>query len=667
MKLGRISRITCVAAIVTFTSLALGDATNCFAANRAVVDDLDKVAFVRRHRDSIVELDFGGVPVPTDNRVEVDLEKLRVNEMADLKTLNLGGTSITDADLRFLETLTNLESLDLQYTRISDSGMSSLASLSKLRALNLSGTRVSPRGLRLLADLGLRRLILKGAGDVSQLRFLQAFEDLEHIDLTHTPASYAPIGPSLQRLSRLKTLVISRNAVTDAQLSSLARVGKLLTLQPDTHFGIEALPPTLPRPALDLRETRVTASGLRVLTKAKALRSLNLSNTSVRTLAELPPLPNLEVLQAKNAGLNGDGGIFQLRWCRKLRVLNLNDNEWLSDSCFKHVMLAIDHDGGVFFPNLRSLSLQSTRIGDKGLAFLENLRSLETLDLKRSTFTDASMKSIRKIRGLRRLELGPAFTDAALKSLRDFPKLEHLALTHNASESGVEDISKTPTLISLAITSWRPTPPAIAALRKIEGLKILHLRAATLPNGAEASFSKLRHLKSLRLEGMDLPSSLFDHFDRNSDLRQLILQHCQFEEAGIRNPQRLSQLESVHLEAISADAVLNAFTAFPRLESIAVLTPNLSRETLTNMTELSNVKRMVVYIPEGLPENLWIDNLSTMSQLNSLTIAASSRQEMRPVAIKRLAQRLAKTKVAGAARHSLRLHPNVHGFDLLGY
>ena len=47
-------------------------------------------------------------------------------ELKDLKGLYLGGTGVTDAGLKHLETMTQLETLDLTRTRVTGRGVSRL-------------------------------------------------------------------------------------------------------------------------------------------------------------------------------------------------------------------------------------------------------------------------------------------------------------------------------------------------------------------------------------------------------------------------------------------------------------------------------------------------------------------------------------------------------------
>ena len=72
---------------------------------------------------------------------------------ANVRRLDLGGTSVTDAGLAALKTMSNLQRLHLERTVITDAGLRCLANLDQLQYLNLYDTRVSDSGLKDLAAL----------------------------------------------------------------------------------------------------------------------------------------------------------------------------------------------------------------------------------------------------------------------------------------------------------------------------------------------------------------------------------------------------------------------------------------------------------------------------------------------------------------------------------
>ena len=72
---------------------------------------------------------------------------------ANVRWLDLGGTSVTDAGLEQLAAMPNLTRLHLERTGISDEGLPRLAALSQLEYLNLYATDITDAGLQHLQDL----------------------------------------------------------------------------------------------------------------------------------------------------------------------------------------------------------------------------------------------------------------------------------------------------------------------------------------------------------------------------------------------------------------------------------------------------------------------------------------------------------------------------------
>jgi Leucine-rich repeat (LRR) protein len=85
-----------------------------------------------------------------NNRNITDAALERIKGMKNLRTLNIGLTSITDEGLKNLRGLSNLTTLSVMRTTVSDNGLADLACLRKLESLNLRETRVTEEGIKRL-------------------------------------------------------------------------------------------------------------------------------------------------------------------------------------------------------------------------------------------------------------------------------------------------------------------------------------------------------------------------------------------------------------------------------------------------------------------------------------------------------------------------------------
>ena len=83
----------------------------------------------------------------------VDKALVPLRDVLGLVALGLGGTKIKDADLAYIEGLTNLNRLNLENTSVTDAGLVHLKGLVNLNYLNLYGTTVTDVGLEQLKGL----------------------------------------------------------------------------------------------------------------------------------------------------------------------------------------------------------------------------------------------------------------------------------------------------------------------------------------------------------------------------------------------------------------------------------------------------------------------------------------------------------------------------------
>ena len=86
-------------------------------------------------------------------------ELVRLN---NLRTLDLGFAKVTDAGLRDLALLKNLQELDLPRTQVTDAGMKELVGLENLRLLNVRASKVTDAGLKVVAQLKNLRALKPG-------------------------------------------------------------------------------------------------------------------------------------------------------------------------------------------------------------------------------------------------------------------------------------------------------------------------------------------------------------------------------------------------------------------------------------------------------------------------------------------------------------------------
>ena len=195
--------------------------------------------------------------------VEIDLSETKVTDddlrllsnLAELRTLNLHRTGISDAGIEHVVGLKHLTTLTLGDTRITNAGLKALTELEQLQFIGLHGTLVDDAGVKhLKAFPHLKSLFLSKSGVTDEgLKSVKSLVDLELLWLAESHITDAGLA-ELETLSGLKSLSLEKTTITDKGLLHLAGLNELVYL--------------------DVRGTKVTASGLSRLTSKNKVKHL---------------------------------------------------------------------------------------------------------------------------------------------------------------------------------------------------------------------------------------------------------------------------------------------------------------------------------------------------------------------------------------------------------
>lgn len=199
--------------------------------------------------------------------------------LSSLEELSIGGGRWTEDELVVLESLPNLRRLQVASTDVTDRTMATIGKLKRLEYLNLGMTRVTKRGLNQLNGL-------------TNLRTLDAFA----YSTGESIVDEVPLN--LSTLTNLKTLVLTRFALVDSDLASVANMRQLEWLRLSGTFteqGLVYLKDLGNLKNLSVNEiTCSTGDGLARMAGLTGLRDLKLTGrVTDAALARLAPLPSL--------------------------------------------------------------------------------------------------------------------------------------------------------------------------------------------------------------------------------------------------------------------------------------------------------------------------------------------------------------------------------------
>ncbi len=295
---------------------------------------LDGVYFERRETD--------------DKIVERLVPKLR--QVASLRWLELRDSSITDAAMHDIATLTQLKRLFIRSsaddsaprTQITDMGLAQLKSLRKLRHLSLGGCTIDGSAFEHLGALRHLELIDLRETDFNDAaaRHLPQFPYLTCLNLWKTRVTDAAAG-EIAHLGRLEELYFWDNKLTDAAAAELAKLTRLKVL--------------------DLSGTQFSDAGVRELRTLSELQEMRLDNTLVQDACvdEFPKLRDLQVGWTRAS----DTLLERASRLPELRSLDCCECEHVSDAGLKYLENATSLER-LFFPSRRVISneaLQSLR------------------------------------------------------------------------------------------------------------------------------------------------------------------------------------------------------------------------------------------------------------------------------------------------------------------
>jgi hypothetical protein len=223
--------------------------------------------------------------------------------------------------------------------------------------------------------------------------------------------------------------------------------------------------------------------GLKWLT---SLEELNLSGTRVTDvgLPHLTPLTNLKYLILSETSV-GDGGLVNLNGLKKLETLDLSETK-ITDAGVSQLALLTNLNDlrlglatkDIYTPGfnqIKHLRFDAMHIGDRGVAHLGTMTSLQRLDLSGTGVSNAGLQCLGALTRLNSLDLSATrTTDDGLLHVGRLTSLRELALDGTTvTDSGLAQLKQLASLKALKLSGTRVTESGIAELKEaLPGLRI---------------------------------------------------------------------------------------------------------------------------------------------------------------------------------------------------
>jgi hypothetical protein len=204
--------------------------------------------------------------------------------------------------------------------------------------------------------------------------------------------------------------------------------------------------------------------------------------------------------------------------------------------------------------DLDRLNIQGSGYGgakprDLCMEHVAHLTGLRALDLQDTSVTNAGMKYVVALKGLRWLRPPPLMDDAGMAYVAQLPSLTHLYLGGN-----------------------RLTNAGLAHLAKLNSLTELYLGGGRITDDGLAHLAKVPTLRYLMLEGKNFTDSGFRHLRNMPNLEVLQLARwAGVTDAGLAHLEQLAGLTRLKLfggHHFSQPAIRHLFEALPELKYI---------------------------------------------------------------------------------------------------
>jgi len=325
-------------------------------------------------------------------------ELARIPSLSRLELSGSGG--ITNAGAVAIGGIRTLTKLSLE--DITDDGLDEIGRLANLKSLALDCTRISDKGLRHLPRLKkLSFLELSETGLLTDNCFesIAAIEGLTELHFDSDKITGAKIG-KLSRLPNLAVLDLGHplGIMKDEGLTDIATLKALRALSLDgTKVGFDKIPNVadLKLATLSLARCPVSNDGLSQISKIRQLKHLFLSFTKITEVGkEIEQLSNLEFLDLSFTNV-AEGGLEHIVQLPNLRSLNLAGTK----VSFSRI------DVGGKLPKLVSLDLSDTPINLAGIKIVSELKRLEDLNLQGTRVGDDELEHLSSCCTLKYLDI----------------------------------------------------------------------------------------------------------------------------------------------------------------------------------------------------------------------------------------------------------------------
>jgi hypothetical protein len=198
---------------------------------------------------------------------------------------------------------------------------------------------------------------------------------------------------------------------------------------------------------------------------------------------------------------------------------------------------------------LVKLDMPTTNVADDDLAYVENLKALEWIQFgsKCTGLTDAGLAHLRHLVNLKTVSVGGCpITSAGLEHLRDLTKLETLNF-RNTQISDLAPIAHLKELRSLSLSA-APIDSGLGPINGLSKLTVLLLDKSQVTDTGVKALAGLKALQMLNLDHTQITDAALDTIGQLPMLDNLFLNHTSVTDQGLKRLAGLNKLSLLFIE-----------------------------------------------------------------------------------------------------------------------
>jgi Leucine-rich repeat (LRR) protein len=417
--------------------------------------------------------------------------------------------------------------------------------------------------------------------------------------------------------SQLQALIIGgqyTTAITDIGLNAMATLHSLRWLDPGdtsaTTSGLLGLAKLSNLESLTLDDSfynRVDGSIIKALATLPRLRSL-----AIRPLPELAALTQLQTLRTGWANAQTLKAIASLRQLRVLTIEFGFVNRGFGDA-------ELNELAGL--AELRSLKIQTNALSEAGMKTLSGFRLLERLDLKSTSVTAAGLRQLAGSSNLRALTFRRTLSDADLAELVPISRLEELHV-RGFSDAGMKSVAAIKGLRSLDISDSAITDIGLKEMSALSGLQTLSLGDAQISDTGMEDIAGLQQLQWLNLaKNSAITDAGIGQLAGLSQLQTLSLRGANITGKRLGTLSRNLRVLDLSLTHVS-DADLPTIAGFPRLRALELGGTNVSDVGLQSLAPMPQLRSL--NLGSTRVTNAGLPVVKALTQLEILSLSSTA-------------------------------------------